>query len=235
MSNGVLEPRNTRSAGASGQNLTVNYTPANDGTNSTVAAAIDNNINERFEHGLIRFRMPDGGGSAEVTGGTLLQIDDSGPIDVYSVGVDIQASSTQTVTISIDQTGVEEGTPPLPARLRLGQNHPNPFNPRTSIPYALPASSLVQLVIFDTLGREIATLVDWRQPAGRPGNGFFCILSDRYPYCSIEVEGGARLFLPLLQAASRCAHRLPVRLSTWLKRGLSCHQRVGSRFMQPRS
>ena len=166
VSNGLLQPRNTLSAGSYGQNLTVDYTPANDGTNSTVTAEIDNNTGERFEHGLIRFQMPGGGGSAEVTGGTLLQIDDSGPVDVYYVGVDILASSTRTVTINIEATDVAVGAPSLPEELRLGRNHPNPFNPRTSISYDLPAPGPVRLVVFDTRGRETATLVDGHQTAG---------------------------------------------------------------------
>ncbi len=53
--------------------------------------------------------------------------------------------------------------------LVLGQNHPNPFNPRTSIPYQLPASlqpQRVHLWILDISGRIIATLVDEDQSAG---------------------------------------------------------------------
>ncbi len=53
--------------------------------------------------------------------------------------------------------------------LSLGQNHPNPFNPQTVIPYQLPASSKserVRLWILDISGRVVKTLVDENQAGG---------------------------------------------------------------------
>jgi len=43
---------------------------------------------------------------------------------------------------------------------KLFQNYPNPFNPVTTIRYQLPKSGLVQLKIYDMLGRELAILVN---------------------------------------------------------------------------
>ena len=42
----------------------------------------------------------------------------------------------------------------------LGANFPNPFNPVTSIEYALPTTAGVELTVFDILGRQVKTLVD---------------------------------------------------------------------------
>ncbi len=55
----------------------------------------------------------------------------------------------------------------LPTSYELEQNYPNPFNPSTTIAFALPKPSEVTLKIFDASGREVATLVEGRLPAGK--------------------------------------------------------------------
>ncbi|MBX3006955.1 MAG: right-handed parallel beta-helix repeat-containing protein [Melioribacteraceae bacterium] len=46
-------------------------------------------------------------------------------------------------------------------------NYPNPFNPTTTISYIIPESGIVQIKIFDILGKEIATLYDGNNSAGK--------------------------------------------------------------------
>ena len=48
----------------------------------------------------------------------------------------------------------------IPTEFALGQNYPNPFNVVSHIRYSVPRPSHVRLVIYDLLGREIATLVN---------------------------------------------------------------------------
>ncbi len=67
-----------------------------------------------------------------------------------------------TVTVVFDPTGVETA----PAALALAQNHPNPFNPKTTISFALPTAGAVRLAVFDVSGRRVTTLLDGAQPAG---------------------------------------------------------------------
>jgi endoglucanase len=62
-----------------------------------------------------------------------------------------------------------------PGGIRLDQNYPNPFNPLTVIAFALPptgrtggpVTTKTRLIVYDTLGREVATLVD---EGKAPGN-----------------------------------------------------------------
>ena len=48
----------------------------------------------------------------------------------------------------------------------LEQNYPNPFNPATTIKYKIPKTGLVQIKIYDVIGRELAVLVNEEQTAG---------------------------------------------------------------------
>jgi len=53
-----------------------------------------------------------------------------------------------------------------PTEYALMQNYPNPFNPTTIIRYQLPTASMVQLEVFDVLGKKVASLVNSKQAAG---------------------------------------------------------------------
>ncbi|MDD5608859.1 MAG: T9SS type A sorting domain-containing protein [Ignavibacterium sp.] len=53
-----------------------------------------------------------------------------------------------------------------PVEYSLEQNYPNPFNPTTQINYSLKEAGLVQIKIYDILGKEIATLINENKEAG---------------------------------------------------------------------
>ena len=73
---------------------------------------------------------------------------------------------------TIETTGVD-GRPAVPATFALYQNYPNPFNPVTTILFELPKPGMAQLIIYDNLGQEVATLLNEVRPAGRQEVSFY--------------------------------------------------------------
>lgn len=55
----------------------------------------------------------------------------------------------------------------LPTEYKLSQNYPNPFNPETTIKYELPEVSEVSVMVYTLLGKNVKTLVNKIQNAGR--------------------------------------------------------------------
>ena len=54
----------------------------------------------------------------------------------------------------------------FPIRFTIYPNFPNPFNPTTQIRYDLPKENIVNITIYDVLGRKIRTLMNINQTAG---------------------------------------------------------------------
>jgi endo-1,4-beta-xylanase len=82
------------------------------------------------------------------------------------------AYTATAVFVTGDQILTVEGAPLVPAKLDLLQNYPNPFNPTTGIRYQVPAISEVKLVVYDMLGRELATVVKETKMPGTYEAGF---------------------------------------------------------------
>ncbi len=54
----------------------------------------------------------------------------------------------------------------VPEKPQLLQNYPIPFNPATNIQYAVSKNQFVSLKVYDVRGKEVATLVNEKKPAG---------------------------------------------------------------------
>jgi len=54
----------------------------------------------------------------------------------------------------------------LPTAFSLYNNYPNPFNPMTTIRYNLPDDALVNITIYDMMGRVVKTLINDQQTTG---------------------------------------------------------------------
>lgn len=74
----------------------------------------------------------------------------------------------QSGSIWTDQTtDVDEIADLTPREFSLEQNFPNPFNPSTTISFAVPRAGKVSLEVYDILGRKVVTLLDDYVEAGR--------------------------------------------------------------------
>lgn len=67
---------------------------------------------------------------------------------------------------SYSYSATTEATVSLPKSFSVEQNYPNPFNPSTMIAFSLPQSMKVSLVVFNTIGQEVARLIDETLEAG---------------------------------------------------------------------
>ncbi len=101
---------------------------------------------------------------------------------------DIYFNKTDISTLT---TSIKEVLQPIPLSFSLSQNYPNPFNPKTSITFAIPKSSFVNITVIDISGKELETLVnkylkagtyqtEWNGSNYSSGVYFYKIQSDSY-------------------------------------------------------
>ena len=79
-------------------------------------------------------------------------VGDSGKVLLYD--------TTFTTSVNPEQRGVQ------PVSFEVSQNYPNPFNPTTTINFSIPHNELVELKVFDILGKEVQTLINQKYSTG---------------------------------------------------------------------
>ncbi|MBS1262317.1 MAG: hypothetical protein MAG453_01660 [Calditrichaeota bacterium] len=89
--------------------------------------------------------------------------------DVYEYTVEsvYQQGAAMSDPIEVDgnNLGVEE-IAGVPSEFSIGDAYPNPFNPSVTVPVTLGAASDVRMLVYDVLGREVATVHAGKLAAG---------------------------------------------------------------------
>jgi Carboxypeptidase regulatory-like domain len=145
--------------------------------------------------GIVLYELPGGGrnpinqAAVTLTSGSMQSLAQTGTDGRYSVRVRrasyallVSASGFQNLTASalgVDSSGltlnvllkstavsVPPSSGPAPTSYVLGNAFPNPFNPSTTITYAVPVASRVSIKVYNLLGGEVATIVEGVVSAG---------------------------------------------------------------------
>ncbi len=108
---------------------------------------------------------------------------------IGEVAPNMQGTEYSRGTVKEGNENVNSLNNEIPTEYALSGNFPNPFNPTTTIKYALPTESNVELKIYDLMGREIRTLVN-----GNDGIGYKEIMWDGKNNSGNQVSSGIYLY-----------------------------------------
>lgn len=106
-------------------------------------------------------------GFTGVGNGAYTSPDSSGTDDTISWSISNATVEIARWTLDPPPIGITQISTEIPEKFELYQNFPNPFNPSTLIRYDLAKNSDVNIVVYDLLGRQVASLVNQKQNAGR--------------------------------------------------------------------
>ncbi len=111
----------------------------------------------------------------------------------------LKVSGNVLTTVS-EATDIDsDGNSSLPGDFKLYQNYPNPFNPATIISFDLPSSSVVNLFVYDLLGRKVSEFDLGVKSAGSHSFTFDAkTLSSGVYFYKIETENSSAMKRMLL-------------------------------------
>ncbi|MGA2624618.1 MAG: T9SS type A sorting domain-containing protein [Bacteroidota bacterium] len=120
-------------------------------------------------------------------------------ITYYVRAQDIHGNlSEPSPSVIFEVLGVIDAMSGIPTSYALHQNYPNPFNPSTTLAFDLPKESFVTLKLYNTLGEEVAALVNTTLGAGRYRMTYDAsrLLSGVYFYrvLAVNPQTGAKQF-----------------------------------------
>ena len=72
---------------------------------------------------------------------------------------------SDVVSVILEWMAISDGVQ-IPISYKIHQNYPNPFNPVTTLRYDLPEDAMVNITIYDMMGRIVNNLVRNQQTAG---------------------------------------------------------------------
>ena len=78
---------------------------------------------------------------------------------------DFWTDYSNVISVMLENVNIT-GTNDIPTVYKVHQNHPNPFNPVTTLRYDLPQDAIVNISIYDMMGRVVNNLVSSQQNAG---------------------------------------------------------------------
>lgn len=85
----------------------------------------------------------------------------------YEIGVEILTRALNFTNDSTMSTSIADEISTQPLYYNLSQNYPNPFNPLTTIEFSIPVREKVELKVFNSIGEEVATILNTELNAGK--------------------------------------------------------------------